>query len=223
MDIRKIERDLGRIRRMRWVVFGFVMVGILVSIAMNVLHAPPTVVGRVISAWPPIALFGAIELIARIPTTNRWLSAGRVIATLIVAGVTGSVSYFHMMGSVTRYGGETGWQAAIWPASVDGLMIVAALSLVEVVRKIRMLEDRLDAALSPTVTVQPATTAVEPVTPPTVTEVPAEPVSAGGVPLTPPDAPVRPRRPRKPKGTGVTAIGMDTDVVTTDSVPTMVG
>lgn len=195
--------QLARFRRMRWIVFAGVLAGISVSVALNVLHAPPTLVGRLISAWPPIALFCGIELISRIPATSRWLSIFRVLATLVVAGVAGSVSYVHMMGAVAEYGGETGWQVTIWPLSVDGLMAAAAVSLVEVVRKIRTLELALEqeqeaAESAPTPPAQPAQAVAAPVVP--VGLVPATAPATSG-PTPPSGVGVKPRQRRKPDGT----------------------
>lgn len=177
----RITKRLKHLQRLRWGVFAGVVVGILVSIATNVLHAPANPISQAIAAWPPLALFGGIELISRIPSSNRWLSAGRILATLAVAGVAGSISYGHMIGTVEKYG-EAGWQASIWPISVDGLMIVASLSLVEVVAKIRQLESLLDVDDVPIMTTAPVTpvsaapvVAVTPVVP--VTPVPVTPVA----------------------------------------------
>lgn len=43
-----------------WVLLG---AGSIASLAANVIHAEPTLVARVISAWPPFALMGAYELL----------------------------------------------------------------------------------------------------------------------------------------------------------------
>lgn len=134
-----MNHSLTQLRRLRWYVLAVVVVGIAASVAMNVLHAPHSPIARCIAAVPPLALFGAVELISRIPSSNRWLSTGRIIGALAVAGVSGSLSYTSMVKVVERYG-WTGWQAAIWPIAVDGLMMVATLSLVEVVRKVRQME-----------------------------------------------------------------------------------
>lgn len=53
-----------RPRRSAW--FAFVT-GVVASIAANVLAAPPTVVARVISAWPALALLLVVELLTRRP------------------------------------------------------------------------------------------------------------------------------------------------------------
>jgi hypothetical protein len=152
---------LKHLKRLRWGVFAGVVLGILVSVATNVLHAEDNIISQLIAAWPPLALFGGIELISRIPSSNRWLSIGRVLATLAVAGVAGSLSYVHMSGTVEQYG-EHGWRAAIWPITVDGLMLTATLSLVEVVAKIRQLESSLEEIAAP-VAVQPPVVVTGPV------------------------------------------------------------
>jgi len=131
--------NIKHLRRLRWGVLATVVAGIATSVAMNILDAPNNGVARAIAAFPPLALFAGIELISRIPSSNRWLSTGRILGTLAVAGVAGSISYSSMVGTVQIYG-LGGWRATIFPVSVDGLMLVATLSLVEVVRKIRQLE-----------------------------------------------------------------------------------
>jgi uncharacterized protein DUF2637 len=130
---------IRHLKRLRWGVLATVVAGIATSVAMNILDAPDNTIARAIAAFPPLALFAGIELISRIPSSNRWLSVGRILGTLAVAGVAGSISYSSMVGTVEAYGLD-GWRAVIFPISVDGLMLVATLSLVEVVRKIRQLE-----------------------------------------------------------------------------------
>jgi len=152
---------LRHLKRLRWGVFAGVLLGIAVSVATNVLHADDNLISQGIAAWPPLALFGGIELISRIPSSNRWLSIGRIAATLAVAGTAGSISYGQMVGTVAKHG-VVGWQGAIWPISVDGLMLVATLSLVEVVAKIRQLETSLEERDIPVVTVAPVAVPVTP-------------------------------------------------------------
>lgn len=205
MRIARLELLLASLRRLRWVVLAVVAVGIAVSVAINVLHAQDSVVARLLSAWPPLALFGAIELISRIPTSGRMLSAGRIIGALIVGGVGLAVSYSHMYGEVGKYEGN--WQAIIWPASVDGLMIVAGLSLIEVVRKIRTIEGEIaeireaaEQAEQP----KPAETAVEPSTAVTVPQPRKRAPKAASVDPGAQDGAPRPRRPRAPRRSPMT-------------------
>lgn len=127
--------SLPQLRRLRLVVFIAVSVGIAGSVALNILHAPHNIIAQIISGTPPIALFASIELISWIPSSNRWLSFGRVLASMSIGGVGGSISYIAQMDAVRHYGIE-GWQSDLWPVIIDGFLFVVTLSLVELHRKI---------------------------------------------------------------------------------------
>jgi len=63
------------------------------------------------------------------------------------------VSYWHMQDVAVRYG-ETAVSAYLLPISVDGLIVVASVSLVELAGRIRMIEDakaKATAAAAPSV------------------------------------------------------------------------
>jgi len=143
-------RTIEQLRRLRWGVLVAVVLGIAGSITLNVLHAPSdNPIARAIAGAPPLAVFLTIELISRIPSSSKLLSFGRISASMAVALVGGSISYVQQMNYV-RDLGFARWEASIWPVSIDGLMIVATLSLVEVVRKIRQLEEaQTSSAMTP--------------------------------------------------------------------------
>lgn len=111
--------------------------GVLVSLAANVLHADPNIISQAVAAWAPLALLLAVELLSHVPMTIRsarsWL---RMTATGIVAAIAAWVSYWHMVGVATTYG-ETGLTPYLLPISVDGLVVVASITLVEVTARIR--------------------------------------------------------------------------------------
>jgi hypothetical protein len=67
-------------------------------------------------------------------------AAPRVLATIVISGIAAWVSYWHMTGVASRYG-ETGGSPYLLPVSVDGLIVVASVSLVELAARIRTLED----------------------------------------------------------------------------------
>jgi hypothetical protein len=134
--------------------------GIAASLAANVLHADANLVSRLIAAWPPAALAITVELISRVPVVSKWLSVARVVGTSVVAGIAAWVSYWHMAGVARRYG-EDGASAHLIPLSVDGLVIVASVCLVEINRHIRAVEP-------PVVPVAPVALPVEPVPAPPV-------------------------------------------------------
>src|SRR5690606_27757342 len=131
------------------------------SVAANVLSAAPHPIARAISAWPPLALLLTVELISRVPVHRRGLAAVRLAATAVIAGIAAWVSYWHMVGVAARYG-ETGASPYLLPLSVDGLVVVASVCLVELAGRIA------DAERTRTVdepAVQPSTEPVQ-VSPP---------------------------------------------------------
>lgn len=127
------------LRQLQWLralVSLTVLVGIGISVAMNVLNAPPTLTAQIVSTIPPILVFGAIELIARIPAIGKLLTYGRIIGACVVASGAASISYAHQRAAVLGLGFQE-WESYIWPAIIDGFMIVASVSLVSVVTLIR--------------------------------------------------------------------------------------
>lgn len=124
------------LNKIRWAVRGVLALGVAASIAGNVLHAHDNAVSRVISAWSPLALLMTIELIARVPVHRRTLAVARWAATALIAGIAAWVSYWHMAAVAARYG-ETGASPYLIPLSVDGLVVVASICLVELGSRIR--------------------------------------------------------------------------------------
>lgn len=120
-----------RLLRVRFGVRAVLTVGVAASVAANVLAAEASLVGRLVAAWPPLALLLTVELLARVPAASRALSAVRVVTTATVAGIAAWVSYWHMV-TVALAHGETSTSAHLLPVSVDGLVVVASVCLVEI-------------------------------------------------------------------------------------------
>lgn len=120
----------AQLSRIRWGVRGALLLGVATSVAANILHARPNPISQAIAAWPPLALLLTVELISRIPVHRRSLSAVRLAATAFIAGIAAWVSYWHMAGVASRYG-EIGAAPYLMPLSVDGLVVVASVCLVE--------------------------------------------------------------------------------------------
>ncbi|MEU8111532.1 DUF2637 domain-containing protein [Micromonospora sp. NPDC048947] len=135
-----MAQDLKRLKRIGWGVRSVFALGIAASLAGNVLHASDNVISQAISAWSPVALLLAVELISRVPARRGALSAVRLGATAVIAGIAAWVSYWHMVGVATRYG-EADSSAYLLPFSVDGLIVVASISLVEIGGRIRTLTE----------------------------------------------------------------------------------
>ncbi|TNH29845.1 DUF2637 domain-containing protein [Micromonospora orduensis] len=131
------EVDIQLLTRLRWGVRAVLTLGVAASIAANVLHAQPNLISQVIAAWPPLALLLTVELISRVPADRRGLAAARLIAAAVIAGIAAWVSYWHMVGVAARYGETDAAASYLLPISVDGLVVVASISLVEIAGRIR--------------------------------------------------------------------------------------
>ena len=155
--------SLAQLRRVRHGVRSTLALGVAASIAANVLHANHNLIAQTIAAWAPLALLLSVELISRVPVHRRGHAAARLAATIVIAGIAAWVSYWHMVAVASRYG-ETGLTPYLLPISVDGLIVVASISLVEVGGRIRhyhttdtATSDRPRRATPPAGTPPPAT------------------------------------------------------------------
>ncbi|WP_433530267.1 DUF2637 domain-containing protein [Micromonospora sp. CA-263727] len=158
----------GQLVRMQWAVRATLALGVAASVTANILHAQANPISQTIAAWPPLALLITVELVTRIPVHHRALGAIRIVAATAIAAIAAFISYHHMVGVVARYG-ETGTVPYLLPLSVDGLIIVASVSLVELAAR------RRDAEAPAVV---PAAASTAPVAPGLV-EQPPDPGDAG--------------------------------------------
>ncbi len=142
------SRTLNALRRIRWAVRGTLAFGVSASVAANTLHADPNPISQSIAAWPPLALLLTVELVSRVPVHRRSLAGLRVLATVVISGIAAWVSYWHMAGVASHYG-ETDASPYLLPVSVDGLIVVASISLVELAGRIRDAEAVSTTAVSP--------------------------------------------------------------------------
>jgi len=112
--------------------------GLAASLAANVLHAsliesPNRLISQGIAAWPAAALALGSLVIERIPSERSWRSGVRLVAAAVVAGVAAVVSYQHML-AVCLHFGESTSSSHIMPLCVDGLVVIASISLSELDR-----------------------------------------------------------------------------------------
>jgi hypothetical protein len=152
---------LPQLIRLRWAIRLTLSLGVAASVAANVLHAQPNIISQTISAWPPLALLITVELTSRIPMHRPLLAAVRVVSTATIAGIAAWVSYWHMRDVAARFG-ESGASAYLLPISVDGLIVVASVSLVELAGRIRMLTHP-EPAVAPAPAAPPAPLPAPPV------------------------------------------------------------
>lgn len=117
--------------------------GITVSVAANAIHAINAaitahdsiglLIGSVVLAGlAPVFGFAALEMVVRVPIHSRTVGWIRLAITLILAGFAAWISYWNIAEVTsmlhehpTRY---------VWPGVIDGMMLVATISLVELTR-----------------------------------------------------------------------------------------
>ncbi|MDG4790192.1 DUF2637 domain-containing protein [Micromonospora sp. WMMD1102] len=152
----------SRLQGMQWAVRATLALGVAASVTANILHARANPISQAIAAWPPLALLITVELVTRVPVHRRSLGVIRIVAASAIAAIAAWISYHHMVGVVARYG-ETGTVPYLLPLSVDGLIIVASVSLVELAARRREAERQphavpadVPAAPSPAETAAPA-------------------------------------------------------------------
>src|SRR6266700_4478236 len=121
---------VAQLRRFQWAVRATLAVGVAASVCANVLHARDNPISQTIAAWPPLALLLTVELVSRVPVHRRGLAVIRIVATTAIAGIAAWVSYWHMAGVCARYG-ESPVSEHLVPLCVDGLVVAASISLVE--------------------------------------------------------------------------------------------
>jgi hypothetical protein len=123
---------------------GVLVFGILTSITANVIHSLTrpdlatlagwqVYAGLGLSALAPIVLFVSTEMVTRIPVHSKVLGWVRLGITLAIAGFSAWISYWHMEGVAVTLGETSGGQY-IYPLIIDGMMIVATISLIELGR-----------------------------------------------------------------------------------------
>lgn len=173
---------LSQLNRLRWAVRAVLVLGIAASVAANILHAEPNPISRTISAWPPLALLLTVELTSRIPVHRPLLAVVRIGATASIAGVAAWISYWHMVATAARYGEAS--SSYLLPITVDGLIVVASVSLVELAGRIASLQTPA-AGVTPIMVTEQVQAAPTPapvaVLPATVEFVPPAPAPLQGV------------------------------------------
>ncbi len=142
--------ELKHYRRLWFFVTVVTVLLIGITVTLNVMHAPPNWGGRLIGGTPPVFVFFCIELISRIPATSRLLMFGRVATTIIVSGFSFAISYQQQVEFIHELG-FVGWVVKTYPIIIDGVMVVATLSLVEVTRKVRALRSEMETATVPSI------------------------------------------------------------------------
>ena len=142
MRLNRLRRELAALRRTLWALLAVVLVAIVLSMTLNVLHAPHRLMAQIVGAVPPVAFFGVVEVMARVRVSNPWLTAVRVLGSLVVGGIAAFESYRQQMTYIESIG-YAPTEAHWWPAIIDGSMAVFTVSLIEVHRLVKSRREQI--------------------------------------------------------------------------------
>lgn len=121
----RITNAERKARTTRWIAVGVFIAGAAVSVAANIISAQPTVIGRIVAAWPALAFLFTIHLYQHTPKVRGWTGAALKLSVLVVIGVAAWISYWHIV-EVTLRAGESSLTAHIMPMTIDAMMAVAS-------------------------------------------------------------------------------------------------
>ena len=132
MSEKTSKTDKRHSLRPRVLAFLALGLGVVFSVMANVKHAEPYFDARLVSAFPPVALLLCVELMTYLPRLRGWYwHVARWGGTGAVAVVCAIVSYKHQAALFFEYG-EDELSAAILPLAIDGLMLVASVTLLAI-------------------------------------------------------------------------------------------
>lgn len=102
------------------------LAGVGASLAANMAAAEPTLLGRAVAAWSPLALLLSFEMLLRLGRSGTASLVVRAVTVFSVIAVA-IVSYEHMR-EVAEQVGE-GWRSYLLPISVDGMILASSMVL----------------------------------------------------------------------------------------------
>lgn len=133
---------IKKLNHLRWACRGVVVATIAVSVWANSLIAGGDSRSIIISILPPLLTMLGFELVSRIPLHGAWTTRFiRPVATAIVTGIGAFLSYYHQKEAFARYSNDVN-TAKLLPIAIDGLMVIAAVSLIELNAGVEHLENR---------------------------------------------------------------------------------
>jgi hypothetical protein len=125
-------KKLRKIASLRWACRAVVAAATATSVWSNSLVAQNTKQSLIIVIMAPLIVLIGFELVSRIPLSEAsWtIRLTRPVATAAITGGGAYLSYWHQRDAFMKYSGDP-QTAYILPGLIDGLMVVAAVSLIE--------------------------------------------------------------------------------------------
>jgi hypothetical protein len=133
--------------RLKWGARGIIFVTALFSVWANILHVVNVTVPAVIfAAAPPLVVLAGFEMISRIPMRPDTPWYRRLARPVFAAGISFGgawLSYWHQKAAIYRYNDGDIQNAMILPLLIDGLMIIASVSVIELNEWIRAIDRKM--------------------------------------------------------------------------------
>lgn len=133
---------LRKIGQLKWACRAIVALATATSVWANSLTAQHNTASVVIMVIAPLIVMATFELVSRIPLRGSWiLKFIRPTTTAALMAGAAYLSYWHQRDAFLRYSDDLN-TAYILPGLIDGLMVVAAVSLIELNAHCEELEAR---------------------------------------------------------------------------------
>lgn len=132
------------LNHLRWLCRAVIATTGLFSIWANILHVKdPSGPAIAFAAAPPLVVLLGWEMVSRIPIREDaawYVKTIRPSITGLIAFGGAWLSYWHQRSAIERYNGGDVTNAAILPLLIDGLMIIASVSVYELNHRIRAMD-----------------------------------------------------------------------------------
>jgi hypothetical protein len=134
-----MNRTKETLIKLRWAVRAVMGIGFAASITGNALHAQHYPIPIGISVAAPIILFLTFEMVSRVPITmdlTWWRRLPRPLATAAIASMAAVLSFRDQYDMIYRYNGQDRAAAILLPLCVDGLLVVASVTVYELTTRL---------------------------------------------------------------------------------------
>lgn len=141
-----IQKKISNLNGLRWACRAAIVAASGVSVWGNFLHAERTPQAIAINVMSPILLLFALELGSRIPLRedSHWtFRLLRPLGMIVISGINAWLSYWHQQEAFFTYAKDI-QTSYLLPIGIDGFMLYASISLLDLNVKVRQLLAHLD-------------------------------------------------------------------------------
>lgn len=135
----KIVQKINHWKMWLWICRAVVILATGSSIWGNYLHSRDNIAAVIINIFPPIIIYGGFEILSHVPAWDeaqgkwRYFHPRRYLRPGAMIGITfigAWLSYWHQKDAFYKYAGDAE-TAKLLPLAIDGLMIAAAVAVLD--------------------------------------------------------------------------------------------